>query len=694
MRPILRYMLAWSIILVVVLVAAVIEGVSQTKRPIAVDDLFRFKRLSDPELSPDGKYIAYVVGTVDKEANRTNTDVWLVPTSGGEPRAIAASPFSENHPRWSPDSKTLSYLSTSSGTAQIYLYDIVTGATRQLTNHYSGASLQMFSPDGTMIAFVSSVYPEYSTLSFVECQRRTRERDEAREQSKMKGVVFDRLLYRHWDSWTDFKRMHIFVVPVRGGEPRNLTPGDRDAVPNSSTFSAGDDFHWSPDSKEIAYSAGVMPAREEAWRTNLDIVVVDVQTGAQKTLTGNNLAADAYPRYSPDGKWLAYRAQSRAGCESDKWDIILLNRANGSTMRLTNTWDYSVEQIEWTADSKTILADVQDNAESVLYALSVDGKTAPRKLTETGAASAISVAQNGSIAFAHSTLTRPHEIMLLNIKDKQPVMKQITSINSAMLADIVWGSVEKISYMGAEVRNQAWMVLPPNFDVTKKYPVVFLIHGGPQSAWLNSWSNRWNMQVWAAQGYVIVAPNPTGSTGFGQKFVDAVSKNWGGTPYRDIMQCVDYVLRRFPFLDSTKMAAAGASYGGYMVNWMNTQTNRFKAFVSHCGVYNFHSMYGTTDEVWFDEWEHGIPWENPDFDTYSPHKFIQHAQTPTLIIHTGNDFRVPLQEGIQYFTALQRRGVPSRFLYIPDEGHWVLKPQNSAFWHTVIFEWLAQYLKT
>ena len=689
---------AFAAALILIFQPAMAQTPAQTKRPLEVEDLFRLKRLSDPAISPDGKFVAYVVGTVDKSANRTNTDIWLVAlgangVASGEPRLIVASPKSDNHPRWSPDSKTLSYVSTSSGTSQVYLYDVATGAQRQLTSHFTGASQQMFSPDGTMMAFVSSVYPEYSTKSFLECQKLTQERDEAFENGKMKGLVIDKLLYRHWDSWTDFKRMHIFVVPVSGGEPRNITPGDRDAVPSSSTFSAGDDFHWSPDSKEIAFTASVLPAREEAWRTNSEIVTVDVKTGVQKTLTESNPAADAYPRYSPDGKWLAYRAQTRAGFEAEKWDIVLLDRAKGTSSRITAKWDYSADQFEWTQDSKTVVLETQDNAEAVLYALAVDGKTAPKKLTEAGAASSISIANNGVVAFAHAVLTRPSEVFTVNLKDKNPAPKQISDVNGKALSEIAFGKVEKISYMGAKVKNQAWMILPPNFDATKKHPVVFLIHGGPQSAWLNSWSNRWNMQVWAAQGYVIIAPNPTGSTGFGQEFVDGVSHDWGGKAYTDIMNGVDYALKTYPFLDESKMAAAGASYGGYMVNWMNTQTNRFKTFVSHCGVYNFSSMYGTTDEIWFDEWEKGLPWETPDFEKFSPHKYIQNAKTPTLIIHDGNDFRVPLQEGMQYFSALQRRGVPSRLVYIPDEGHWVLKPQNSAFWHKNIFEWLAGYLK-
>jgi dipeptidyl aminopeptidase/acylaminoacyl peptidase len=671
---------------------------AQPSRSIMVEDIFRLKRVSAPAISPDGKFVAYVLGTVDKAANRTLTDIWLVPASGGEAKPLIATPAQESNPQWSPDGKTLSYISTATGEAQIYLYDMEKGTSRQLTNHYTGASQQRFSPDGTMMAFISSVYPEFSSKPFNDAQIFNKQRDEALANSKMKGVVFDKLLYRHWDSWTDFKRMHLFVMPVNTSSeasPRDLTPGDRDAVPSSSTFSAGDDYAWSPDSKELAYTASPIPQREEAWNTNHDIFTVNVQSGAQKQVT-TSLAADAYPRYSPDGKTIAYRAQATPGFEADKWDIMLFDRTSGKITNLTQKWDYSADQIKWATNGKSILAEVQEQAEAVMYAVQLDATKPALKLTSGGTASALTVSNAATIAFAHSTLTRPNEVMTMKLSDKLADIKpptQLTITNKAMLDDLMLGKVDKIYFQGAKVRNQAWMVRPVNFDSTRKYPLVVMIHGGPQSAWLNSWSNRWNMQVWAAQGYIVLAPNPTGSTGFGQAFVNGVSRNWGSTPYTDIMRAVEYVSATYKFIDTSKMAAAGASYGGYMVNWMASQTNRFKTFVTHCGVYNFHSMYGTTDEVWFDEWEHGKPWETENFEEFSPHKYAKDIATPMLVVHTGRDYRVPLQEGMQLFTALQRRNIPSKFVYIPDEGHWVLKPQNSEFWHQQIFDWLASYLK-
>jgi dipeptidyl aminopeptidase/acylaminoacyl peptidase len=675
---------------------------AQPKRSIETEDLFRIKRVSAPAISPDGKFVAYVVGTVDKVANRTSTDIWLVSSAGGDAKPLIASPANESNPQWSPDGKTLSYISTASGEAQISLYDMEKGTSKPLTTHYTGAQQQRFSPDGTMIAFISSVYPEFSDKPFAEAQRLTKARDEAQANSKMKGVVFERLLYRHWDSWTDFKRAHLFVMPVNTGlntgteaTPRDLTPGDRDAVPNASTFSAGDDFAWSPDGKELAYTTSPVPQREEAWNTNYDIFTVNLASGERKQIT-TNPAADAYPRYSPDGRTLAFRSQNTPGFEADKWNISLFDRTSGAITILTKQWDFSADQIEWATNGKHIITEVQEQGEAIIYAVSLDATKPAMKLISSGAASSLSVASNAMIAFAHSTLTHPAEIMTLKLVEKLADLKpatQVTTVHSAFLSETMLGRVEKIHFQGAKVRNQAWMVRPVNFDSTRKYPLVVMIHGGPQSAWLNSWSNRWNMQVWAAQGYVVLAPNPTGSTGFGQAFVNGVSKDWGGAPYTDIMKSVDYVSSTYKFIDTSKMAAAGASYGGYMVNWIATQSNRFKTLVTHCGVYNFNSMYGTTDEVWFEEWEHGKPWEKEDFDAQSPHKYAKDIATPMLVIQTARDFRVPLQEGMQLFTALQRRNIPSKLVYIPDEGHWVMKPQNSEFWHENIFTWLASYLK-
>ena len=683
------------IIILTIMLSALCSSLSaQTKRALELEDMFKIKRISDPQISPDGKWVAYVVANVNKEANNSNSDIWLASTSGGDARQLTFSPKADNNPRWSRDGKWLSFVSTRSGTPQIYLLDMFNGGeAKQLTSISSGASQQMFSPDGKWLAFVSSVYPEFSTLPFKESDAKNAERDEATEKSKVKAMVFDQLLYRHWDSWTEFKRMHIFIQAVDGGEPKDLKPGNRDAVPNSSTFSAGDDYYWSPDGKEIAYTATPHNVHEEAWSTNHDVYTVNVTTGERKNLTEKNLAADGFPRYSSDGKYIAYRAQRVAGFEADRWELFLYDRKNNSSKSLTEKWDYVVGAFAWSSDSKKLFFPAEDKAEEPLWMISVDGEM-PKQVVTTGAISAFTISNNGMLAYARATMMRPADVFVSKWDGKNEV--KISNVNDAVFENIAMNAPENIWWDGAKQKVQAWLVKPPMFDAKKKYPLVYLVHGGPQGAWMNGWSYRWNPELWAAQGYVVVCPNPTGSTGFGQQFTNDISHDWGGKVYTDLMNGVDYVTKNFVFIDSTNMAAAGASYGGYMMNWFQGHTGtRFKTFITHCGVYNFFSMYGTTEEVWLDEWEHGgTPWEKKEeYEKFSTHNFAKNFKTPNLVIHNALDFRVPFSEGMQLFTALQRQNIPSKLLYFPDEGHWVLKPQNSEFWHQQVFGWLKEYLK-
>ncbi|MBM4165307.1 MAG: S9 family peptidase [Ignavibacteria bacterium] len=665
---------------------------AQTKRAMEIEDLFRAKRVSDPQISPDGKWIAYVVANVNKEANNSNSDIWLIPSNGGESRQLTFSPKGDNNPRWSPDGKMLSFVSTRSGMPQIYVLSLSGGEAKQLTTISTGASQQTFSPDGKWLAYISSVYPQFSELPFKESDKKNAERDEATEKSKVKAMVFDQLLYRHWDSWTEFKRMHIFVQPITGGEPKDLTPGNRDAVPNSSTFSAGDDYAWSPDGKEIAYTATPANVREEAWVTNHDVYTVNVTTGERKNLTEKNLAADGFPRYSPDGKYIAYRAQRTPMFEADKWELFLFDRKDNSSKSLTEKWDYVVGAFAWSGDSKKLFFPAEDKAEEPLWSVSIEGET-PKQIVTKGVISAFSISGNGMLAYTRATMMKPADVYSSKSDGKNEV--KITTMNDELFSGIEMNAPENIWWDGAKQKVQAWLVQPPKFDSNKKYPLVYLVHGGPQGAWMNGWSYRWNPQLWAAQGYVVVCPNPTGSTGFGQQFTNDISHDWGGKVYTDLINGVDYVTKKYSFIDGNNMAAAGASYGGYMMNWFQGHTKKFKTLVTHCGVYNFFSMYGTTEEVWFDEWEHGgTPWEKKDeYEKFSPHNFAGNFTTPNLIIHNALDFRVPVSEGMQLFTALQRQNVPSKFLYFPDEGHWVLKPLNSEYWHQQVFGWLKDYLK-
>ncbi len=662
---------------------------AQTKRPLQLEDMFNIKRVSDPQLSPDGKTVAYVIGVVDKAANRTNTDIWLVPAVGGASTQLTNSPKADRHPRWSPDGKTIAFESNRNGSLQIFTINVATGETNQVTNISSEASGAIWSPDGKQLAFYSAVFPEFSDKPYADADALNKQKQDARDNTKMKARVMTKLLYRHWDSWVDDKRQHIFVVNTDGTNPRNVTPGDRDAVPPSSTFSTGDDFSFSPDGKEIAYTATPIPVHEESWSTNHDILTVNLSTGEKKQIT-TNLAADVFPQYSPNGKYIAYRAQSRSGFEADRWQLMLYDRTAGTTKSLTTKFDTNVNEFMWSADSKTLYTSAEEKANTPLWSVGIDGTV--KKAFDGGNNAEANISADGKLlVFTHQTMSRPVEIWSANSNGTNG--KALTNVNNDIFSHVEMSEPEYVWFDGANgTKVQMWIVKPPFFDGTKKYPLVYWVHGGPQGAFGNGWSFRWNQQLWAAQGYVVALPNPRGSTGFGQQFTDEISRDWGGKVFTDVMSGVAYMEKQ-SYVDVNKMAAAGASYGGYMMNWLNGHTDKFKTLICHDGVYNFSSMYGVTEETWFDEWEHGIPWETPDYDKFSPHRYAQNFKTPMLIIHGELDYRVPVGEGFSLFTTLQRKGIPSKLLYFPDEGHWVLKPQNSEMWHITVFDWLKEYLK-
>ena len=665
---------------------------AQTKRPLELADMFKIKRVSAPALSPDGKWVVYTVTTPNLEENKNTTDLWITAVSGGASRQLTTDPAHDRNATWSPDGKWIAFESTRSGNQQIWLISPEGGEAKQFTQISSEASQPVWSPDGKTIAFVSEVFPEYSDRPFAESDALNKKRFDQLENGKVKAKMITGLLYRHWDSWVDGKRKHIFIQPVAAGVPKDLTPGNRDAVPTSTTFSAGIDFAFSPDSREIAYTATPVPVHEEAWSTNHDIYSVPVTGGTPRQLT-TNPAADCYPRYSRDGKYIAYRAQSVPGFESDRWQLMLYERATGKTRSLTEKFDAAVDAPIWSPDSKRLYFDSEEKANVSIFTVSLAGNDV-KKVFDKNTNHDVCITPDGkTLVFTHTSAVRPIEIYKVGVDGKNPA--QITTENDELFANLDIPAPESIWYDGeGGTKIQSWVFKPAQFSPTKKYPFVYLVHGGPQGAWLNSWSYRWNPALWAAQGYVVMAPNPRGSTGFGQQFTNEISRDWGGKVFVDLMNGLDYA-EKLPYIDKDNKAAAGASYGGYMMNWFQAKAGgRFKTLVTHCGVYNFESMYGTTEEVWFDEWDHGgTPWDKPEeYAKFSPHKYAKNFGTPNLIIHNANDFRVPFSEGMQLFTALQRQGVASKMLYFPDEGHWVLKPANSELWHTTVFDWLKEYL--
>jgi dipeptidyl aminopeptidase/acylaminoacyl peptidase len=660
-------------------------------RAMEIDDLFRVKRVAAPAVSPDGTRVVYTVTTVDKEANKTDSDLWLSSLDGKEQRELTNSPAQDRNAVWSPDGKLIAFESTRSGNSQIWLISPDGGEARQLTFISTEASSIVWSPDSRKIAFLSSVFPENSTKPFAESDELNRKKLDELENGKVKAKTITRYFYRHWDSWVDGKRQHIFVQSIDQKEPVDITPGDRDAVPSSSTFSAGTDFSFSPDGKQIAYTAG--PVVNEAWNTNFDIYTVPVEGGDPVQVT-DNPAADGYPQYSPDGRYVAYRAQTQQGYEADRWQLMLMDRATGTTRSLTTGFEESVGTPVWSPDSKKLYFDAEEKARKPLYVVSINGNDT-RKLYEGGVNGDISVSGDGrTIVFTHQTAVQPIEVYRVGFDGRNAA--PVTAVNKELLAGLDIPAPESVFYDGADgAKVQAWIFRPPKFDANKKYPLLLLVHGGPQGSWEDAWHYRWLLPLWAAQGYVVIAPNPRGSTGFGEEFKKEISGDWGGKVFVDVMKAVDYA-EKLPYVDPDRKAAAGASYGGYMIYWIaGNAPQRFRCLIAHDGAFNLTSEYGTTDEIWFDEWEHGgTPWDNPEeFEKYSPHRFAANWKTPMLIVHSEGDFRLSVTEGMQAFAVLQRLGIPSKFLYFPDETHFVQEPLNSELWHKTIFDWLAQYLK-
>jgi dipeptidyl aminopeptidase/acylaminoacyl peptidase len=686
----------FALSLALMVLAAVPALAADKRRAMKLEDLYALKRVSDPAISPDGSQVAYTLTTVDLESNSTTSSIWLADTEGKTPPRQLTTNKKDRHPRWSPDGKHIAFESSRSGSPQIWVIALGGGEARQLTQISTGASSPVWSPDGKYIAFTSAVWPEFSDKPFKEADAANKKKQEEADKSPVKARVFTKLFFRHWDSYVEDKRQHVFIVSSKGGEPLNVTPGDRDAVPTSSTFSAGDDYTFSPDGQYLIYTA--TPEQDEAWSTNMDLMRVSIKGGKPETLTTANKAADNGPRFSPDGKHFAYRAQKKAGYEADKWDIYLVEvdasgKWTGKPKNLTAKHDISIEDLAW-AGNDTLAFTFADKGHTVIGTIGVGGGELTR--FGQGLNSSLSVSADGKkLAVARSRLTAPNEVFAGPVGGD---LSEISHANQALLSKLELPTPESVTVKGAGgTPMQMWILKPPGFDATKKYPVAYLVHGGPQGAWEDGWSFRWCPSLWAARGYVIALPNPRGSTGFGQKYVDEIAGDWGGKCYEDLMKGADYV-ESLPYVDKDRIGSAGASFGGYMMNWFAVNTGRFKCLITHCSVWNFDSMYGTTEELWFDEWEHGgPPWgKNRDsYEKHSPQRLAGNLgkfKTPMLVIHNDYDFRCPIGQGHELFTALQRQRVPSRFVNFPDEGHWVLKPKNGERWHQEVFAWLEKYV--
>jgi dipeptidyl aminopeptidase/acylaminoacyl peptidase len=651
------------------------------KKMLDAEAIWKIQRVQEPALSPDGKTIAFVVRKFDVEANTSTRHIYTVAMDGGTPKQITSEGTLNERPKWTPDSQQIVFVSNRSGESQIWRMGSDGSAPKQITRISTEAGGVIVSPDGKNIVFQSAVYPDCPD----DACNKTRLAEEAK--SKVKARSYTSLLYRHWTEFQGKRRNHLFVSSIEGGVAKDLTPGPRDVPP----FSLGgtDDYAIAPDGTELCF---VMNQDENlAMSTNSDLFVVSMAGGEAKKITTMNPAADNSPAYSPDGKMLAYRAQSKAGYESDKWRLVVMDRTTGSATILTETLDRWVESFTWSPDSKRLFFTVADRGRQNLQMMPAAGGGAQTVVAGASSIDDVQFTPDGkTMIYSEHSAVRPLEIFKASPRS---IPQAMTNINDAFFNQFATPALEEFSVDGAErTKVHSFLLKPANFDATKKYPVLFLIHGGPQGAWGHAWSYRWNPQVFANAGFVVVMPNPRGSTGYGQAFTDGINDDWGGKVYDDLMAVVDKIEAE-PWADRERFAAAGGSYGGYMVNWLLGHSTRFKALVSHAGVYDLKSMAGETEELWFVNWEfRGMPWDNPDtYAKWSPSNFARDFKTPTLVIHGELDYRVPVGQGMQLFTALQLNKVPSKLLLFPDEGHWILKPQNSLLWYKSFIDWVTEF---
>ena len=706
---------------------------TQPKRPMTFEDMMHMKRLGETAVSPDGKWLAYSATTVDLNQNTKTAELLIQPIAGGDAKPLTVAQPNDSGIQFAPDGHSVLFLSGRDSGQQIWLadFDPATGATsnaRKLTTIATGADNAKWSPDGHSIVFTSFVYPDCPAISPADGgagDKCNAAKDAALGDSKVKAQIFTHLLYRHWNHFTGDKRSHLFLVSVDDGKIRDLTPHFPDDVPPFSLEGSGCGCAFSPDSKELAYTYKDVPV--PAISTSASIFTLNLTDPSAKPVKVSTSAGGNFdPAYSPNGKYLAWRSQARAGYESDKFRLVLYDRATKTTKDLLPKFDNWVDELVWAPNSKNLFFTAGENGEEPILLAALDGTT--KTISNQGEFADLHPLPGGqTIVASRMTVASPSEVVSIASATGGPdgnsrttvqgitgtmgfermtvtQINQITSLNTELLfLQLDLPKMESFWFTAADgTKLQGFLIPPPNYDPAKKYPVKFLIHGGPQGAWGDSWSYRWNAELFAANGYVVVMINPRGSTGYGQAIVDGVNGDWGGKPFTDLMTGLDYAEQHYPFIDKNRECALGASYGGYMANWVLGHTNRFKCIVSHDGMFNAESAFGTTEEDWFNQWEFkGNPWdyygkpdsENP-YSKWSPSLSAKNFKTPTLVIHGQLDYRLDVSEGFQLFDTLQLLGVPSKMLYFPDEGHWVLKPQNSQLWYKTVNDWVDQWTKT
>jgi dipeptidyl aminopeptidase/acylaminoacyl peptidase len=651
------------------------------KRAITFEDFFSMKRLGVPAVSPDGGKIAFAVKIPDISENKIKTDIWLMDSKTGAARPFTNADASSNNPAWSPDGKFL-YFDRSD---QIWKQAVDGGEALQVTSFAAGASGAVISPDGKQMLFTAEIYPGCLTE---DCNR---ERLAEAERSLVKARVIDKLFYRHWNAWREGKRSHVFLCDADGKNTIDKTPGDYDSPPVAL---GGDrDYAFSPDGREICFVRNM--DEMTAISTNNDLYIVSAAEGNISKISLSN-GNDNSPAYSPDGRYIAYLSMEHAGFEADRQRIMLYNRKENATRELSAGFNLSAASLVWHPSGDDIYFLTDERGNFSLYKVNV--KTAKIKaVLKDHFINSYCFMNDKEIILSKQTAAQPSEIYKYNLKSGQ--LTQLSQLNTALLAELELPQYESFWFTGAKGDSvQGFLLKPPFFDAAKKYPAIELIHGGPQGSWGDDFHYRWNYQMFASDGYVVFMINFHGSTGYGQKFTDSISKDWGGAPYKDVILGTEYVINKYPFIDRDRIGAAGASYGGFMINWIAGEKKQpFKCMVSHDGVFDQPSMYGATEELWFPEWEYnGAPWDAASlYNTFNPAdpQRIANFTTPILVVHGERDFRVPYNQGLHLFTVLQRKGIKSRLLFFPDEDHFVQKPQNARLWWKTVHEWFADFLK-
>ena len=658
------------------------------QHPFSVHDMLAMDRISDPQVSPDGKSVTFNVRETDLEADRGRTDIWFASVDGSSVKRLTTNEASDWNARWTAGGLIL-FLSTRSGSVQVWEIDPRGGEARQVTDLPLDVSNLEVADQRKSIVFSMEVYPNMTVEETVS-------KDKEKEAKKTTGMVYEELMFRHWDTWEDGKRSHLFILPLNGddSEARDLTP-DLDTDVPTRPWGGSEEFAVSADGAEVVFTAKIKPGSEPAWSTDYDLYAVPIDDPtARRCLTEKNEAWDTEPVFSPDGKILAYLAMARAGFEADRFRILLMDWAAGTTRVLTEGWDRSPHGLVWSEDGKTIYCNAGNLGQRSLFAVDVK-KGKVKELVKMGRNSSIQLIE-GRLLFARQSLTSPTE--LWTVKRSGRGAKQITDLNGEKLAACLMGEPEQFTFKGwNDEEVYAYVVKPYDFDPSKSYPVAFLIHGGPQGSFGNDFHYRWNPQAYVGAGFATVAVDFHGSTGYGQAFTDSISGHWGDRPYEDLVKGLDAALAKYPWMDGDRVVGAGASFGGYMINWIQGQpfAGRFKAFVCHDGNIDERMAYYDTEELWFPEWENGgAPWAVPDhYRQFNPVENIGRWKVPTLVVHGALDYRVVDTQGLSAFTALRRLGVPARLLYFPDENHWVLKPNNSIQWHDEVMGWLKKWIE-